>query len=47
MDFSQIRPTTDSSHRIYARSGMIPKYTGYLPRKLILNIRNFYFKHLF
>jgi hypothetical protein len=36
MDFSQQRPTTTSSNRIYARSGMVPKYTGYLPRKLII-----------
>jgi hypothetical protein len=31
MDFTQTR----SSNRVYARSGMIPKYTGYIPRKFI------------
>lgn len=28
--------TLSSSHRLYPNSGMIPKYTGYLPRKTFL-----------
>ncbi|CAF0843115.1 unnamed protein product [Adineta steineri] len=33
-NFSQQYPTTNSSNqRLYAQSGMIPKYTGYLPQR--------------
>ncbi|CAF0869572.1 unnamed protein product [Rotaria sordida] len=33
IDFTRPRPISSSSHRIYAQSGMIPRYTGYLPQR--------------
>lgn len=33
MDFGPTRPNT-TSNRLYPKSGMIPRYTGYLPRKI-------------
>jgi len=35
VNFGQARSA--ASTRVYARSGMIPKYTGYLPRKFVDN----------
>lgn len=36
VDFGQTRPST-SSNRLFPRSGMIPRYTGYLPRKFLFS----------
>jgi hypothetical protein len=38
MDFTDQRPaTTSSAKRLYIKPGMVPKYTGYLPRKHIIS----------